>query len=394
VFVEELSQIPAISSVAAALTSKHNPIRVATKWQIGSSIAFVMQHESSVKSGALFVDFENVFYALVNDPFRLHRDDALAVAIEAVQGVRQHFRDDGFALIVERSYADWDQIPENAQRQLQISGVLPRYADSRANKNTADIELSLDVLQHILTQPESQHVVLIGGDRDYLPILRRVKECYRHIWVCSLRRCLSGDVREFVSNYAQAQIVELDDFVRKSDTSRRHQSYPVTPLDPAGDHSPGTNFQESDSGTAASNDEAEIRTSTTTRLVGDGEDSHQAPRQARPAIAMTGGKGLWDGDPDNVEGPELYLSTMLRFISERGYTEIRLGPYFRWLLAEGVFESSSTSEQRTFLNQLVTDGAIRVEERDGTPFPYSVAVVNWNHAVVRRLNTGTSEGRK
>jgi hypothetical protein len=109
---------------------------------------------------------------------------------------------------------------------------------------------------------------------------------------------------------------------------------------------------------------------------------------------MTGGKGLWDGDPDNVEGPELYLSTMLRFISERGYTEIRLGPYFRWLLAEGVFESSSTSEQRTFLNQLVTDGAIRVEERDGTPFPYSVAVVNWNHAVVRRLNTGTSEGRK
>ncbi len=294
---------------------------------------------------------------------------------------------------MERSYADWDQIPENAQRQLQISGVLPRYADSRANKNTADIELSLDVLQHILTQPESQHVVLIGGDRDYLPILRRVKECYRHIWVFSLRRCLSGDVREFVSNYAQAQIVELDDFVRKSDTSRRHQSYPASPSDPVGDHSPTPRSQQSDSGTEPSDDKAEISASNAAQSVRAEENSLQVPGRAIPATGMTGGKGLWDGDPDDIEGPELYLSTMLRFISERGYTEIRLGPYFRWLLAEGVFESSSNSEQRKFLNQLVADGAIRVEERDGTPFPYSVAVVNWNHAAVRRLNTGAIEGR-
>ena len=320
-------------------------------------MSVTMTSQIAIKAGALFVDFENVFYALLNEPERPPREDALAIALEAIQGVRKHFRDEGHALIVERSYADWDQIPENAQRQLQVIGVLPRYADSRRDKNTADMELSLDILEHMLTQPDSQHVILIGGDRDYLPILRRIKERHRHICVCSLRKCLSGDVREFVSNYSLAQTIELDIFVTASDTGRRHKSNPPAQVDRV----------------------APLASMT--------PDPANAP-YAEPGHALD---PLTDA-PGDQDWNELYLVTMLRFLDERSYSEIHLAPDFRWLNTERVFESISTSEQRRIFNELKEQGAFRVEERDGFPHPYNIVIMNWNHPMVRRLNA-TRDGK-
>ncbi len=170
--------------------------------------------------GALFVDFENVFYALINEPFSLLREGALSATMEALSQLRRQLREKRYALVVERSYADWEKMPATAQRQLQISGVLPRFVDARVDKNTADIELSLDILHNLLTRPELHYIALVGGDRDYLPILRRLKEHHRNICVCSFKASLAGDVREFVSNYAEASIIELDGLVDLSQYPR------------------------------------------------------------------------------------------------------------------------------------------------------------------------------
>jgi hypothetical protein len=75
--------------------------------------------------------------------------------MDAIAELRSRLRDDGTALVLERSYADWEQLPATAQRQLQITGVLPRFTDSRPEKSTADIELSLDVLHAVLTRLSS-----------------------------------------------------------------------------------------------------------------------------------------------------------------------------------------------------------------------------------------------
>ena len=283
-----------------------------------------------LKTSAFFVDFENVYYSLLNTPFRLKSDAALTLTMDALSALRQELRDQGYALLVERSYADWERMPFTTQRQLQILGILPRFADSRMDKNTADIELSLDIMQHVLTRPELAHVILVGGDRDYLPILRRLKEQHRGIIICALKHSLSGDIREFAEHYSQAEIIELNRLVEMPDAPPQRAHYEME------------------------DDELD-----------------------------------WDefnDDPKIGEWHERYLSSMLRFMTENNYKEIHLGPFFRWLQETRVFELVSVPQQRKVFEQLKRIGAVIIEERDtGQGYSFSVAVLNWGHELVERL---------
>lgn len=283
--------------------------------------------------GALFIDFENVFYAIVNGPLMLSGDAALAATMDVLAGLRRQLRGDGVALVVERCYADWEQMPSTAQRQLAISGIAPRFVDGRVGKSSADIELALDLLEVALRRPEIRHITLVGGDRDYLPILRRLKEHQRTLQICSLRHALSGDVREFASNYAHASVRELD---------------PWLPL-----------------------------------LV-------EEAREASSSAGGAGGVVLVVGESRAIPAPDLptlYLGAMLRFLNERKYNEIHLGPFFRWLQAERVFELVSVREQRKAFEELQRLEAVQVEEREsGSGYPFSVAMVDWNHPLVHAAN--------
>jgi hypothetical protein len=289
------------------------------------------------KPSALFVDFENVFYSLKHGE-SLGRDPALSASMDILGELRRRLRDEGHALVVERCYADWEQLPASAQRQLQIAGVLPRFADSRVDKNTADIELSLDILSNILTRPELRHVVLVGGDRDYLPILRRLKEQHLGLHVCSLKACLSGDVREFVSNYPQATVIELDVLFEPA----KYRPQP-----------PGA------------------RAAPVSR-----------PDNARTVLAPQ------TFDPDAIsEWHERYLAVMLKFMRDNKFKEIHLAPFFRWLQAEKVFELVSVQEQRKILDELKAMHAIVLEERDtGQGYAFSVVQLDWTHPLVQKLN--------
>lgn len=293
------------------------------------------------RTGALFIDFENVFYALLNGSYKLQREAALSVSMDGIAELRKRLRDQQVGLVLERSYADWEQLPATTQRQLQIAGVLPRFTDSRVDKSTADIELSLDILQAILTRPELEHVTLVGGDRDYLPILRRLKESDRRITVCSLRACLSGDVREFVNNSPKANIVELDGLLGLDRA-------PTSPAPSGALPKPASPSQ---------------------------------PQNATPVPKRAIEPNEWHAR---------YVSSMLRFMRERKFREVHLGPFIRWLQAEKVFELVSGNELRRIFDEVQAMGAVRLEERDtGQGYAFSVASLNWNHPLVQSENEGS-----
>jgi hypothetical protein len=177
---------------------------------------------------------------------------------------------------------------------------------------------------------------LVGGDRDYLPVLRRLKESNRSITVCSLRACLSGDVREFVGNSPKARVVELDDLF-------------------------GLEARVLDASAAVST-----------------SPSAQRRDPAMPAP---------DCSFEPTEWHERYVAAMLRFMQEHRYREIHLGPFIRWLQAEKVFELVSGNELRKIFDELQVMRAVSVEERDtGQGYPFSVAKVDWNHALVQKMN--------
>jgi uncharacterized LabA/DUF88 family protein len=290
---------------------------------------------------ALFVDFENVYYGMLKDPINLPRETALTATMESLSELRADLRSQNFSLIYERSYADWERMPPSTQRQLQILGILPRFVDGRNSKSTADIEMSLDILQQVLRNDYLQHFVLVGGDRDYLPILRRLKEQHRSICVCSLRDNMSGDIREFIKNYAAASVIELDVLIALS----RYQSLIAPPSSVVGRD--------------------------------DGPLSSVDPLKPKGPIQID-------------EWHERYISAMHRFMTERGYTDIHLGPFFRWLQSERIFELVSAKDQRRIFDQLQEMGAVTVEERDtGQGYTYSVAMLNWEHALVQSVREQT-----
>ena len=312
------------------------------------------------RSGALFVDFENVFYALVSDPINLLRESALSATMDALGALRRQLRSQNLALVVERSYADWERLPSTAQRQLQIAGILPRFVDARLDKNSADIELSLDVLYHLLTRPELGTIVLVGGDRDYLPILRRLKEQHRGICVVSLKASLAGDVREFVSNYAEASIIELDGLV---DLAQYPRTQPRVVVPVAAPPTPASS-QVPPPPTSS----PQVMPAPASQVV------RPKPREYLP-------------NDQSYEWHERYLQAMLRFMRERRFREVHLGPLIRWLQAEKVFELVSGDQVRRVFDDLVALDAVRVEERDtGQGFPFTVAAINYNHPLVHKVN--------
>jgi uncharacterized LabA/DUF88 family protein len=303
--------------------------------------------------GALFVDFENVLYALTEEPLHLARGEALSISLDVLHGLRSHLRDEGLSLVIERSYADWERMPQSAQRQLQIAGVLPKFVDGRIGKSTADIEMSLDILQSTLTRPEMLYVILVGGDRDYLPILRRLKEHGRNIKVCALLHTLSGDVREFIRHYAQAEVIELDQWLPEKEVPKARISGFI-PLK-----------------TKQKKPEPESITETA------------PPPAAPPPAPCNGRKPILEIN----EWHHRCISAMIRFLTENNYREIHLGPFFRWFHTLSEYPMWSTQDRRKNFDELKTFGIIEVEEREAAEggFGYGVAFLNWDHPAVKEV---------
>ncbi len=78
---------------------------------------------------------------------------------------------------------------------------------------------------------------------------------------------------------------------------------------------------------------------------------------------------------------------MMRFMRERHFREIHLGPFIRWLQAERIFELVSGDQLRRVFDELVALDAVRVEERDTMQgYPFSVATLNYDHPLVHKVN--------
>jgi len=82
-----------------------------------------------------------------------------------------------------RAYADWS-VPANAayKRQLIDRAVdLVQMFTTSGTKNGADIRLSIDAVDDLFGHPDLTHVVIVGGDSDYVPLAQRCKRMGRFV---------------------------------------------------------------------------------------------------------------------------------------------------------------------------------------------------------------------
>jgi uncharacterized LabA/DUF88 family protein len=147
----------------------------------------IMEHPHEV---ALFVDFENIRYSVLNT---YHRE---------LSGVMLMDIGRRYGLVtVARAYADFDEHPERVRRDLQISGITAVASGSLQvgdrPKAGADMEMLTDVLESLLDRPHISTYILMTGDRRFIRIVTMIRNRYgKEVVVAGVRGSVSNDLIE------------------------------------------------------------------------------------------------------------------------------------------------------------------------------------------------------
>ncbi|MCG7595028.1 NYN domain-containing protein [Mycobacterium sp. PSTR-4-N] len=172
---------------------------------------------------AVYFDFDNIVisrYDQVNGRNSFQRDRArdatsdtgtsdfaekLARATVDV-GAIVDFASSFGTLVLTRAYADWSA-DVNANYRGQLVGravdLVQLFPAAAYGKNGADIRLAVDAVEDMFRLPDLTHVVIVGGDSDYIALAQRCKRLGRYVVgigvAGSSSRSLAAACDEFVT---------------------------------------------------------------------------------------------------------------------------------------------------------------------------------------------------
>lgn len=280
---------------------------------------------------ALFVDIENIYYYLKN--CGLGEPDAIVYELirRARHWLQEHRQEPTLVMI---GYADFDQV-DISLGDLYLMGVDPRTVVSTEYKNAADMRLCIDALEILYTRPDIRTFVLVGGDRDYIPLVQHLQRQGRTVLIITFRGNLSGDLLNLVG-----------------------EQYFV--------------------------DAAQLLDKETVRYIEQVSAAAQVKRTPSPPPLLSPAPRGTFNPPQPVDDPETRRCLYILVNEYGNFPEIWLTPFLRRLNEE--FPLLANHERRALIANLVTAGAIRVERREGNPYPYSVAIINWGHPTVHEVN--------
>jgi len=156
-----------------------------------SIVGVIMNHQFRPITTALFVDFDNLRLG-VPEP-HAKTDTAMDVLSKLLRRLEK----EGKQVLIRRSYADWEGDGlEGVQGQLSLMSFLPVYVLGLAGKNSADLEMSLDAQHILLAREDVERFILVAGDRDFIPIVRRIVEAGKDVRVAAFRATTSADLVE------------------------------------------------------------------------------------------------------------------------------------------------------------------------------------------------------
>ncbi len=296
---------------------------------------------------AVLVDFENIYYTLSNDAAldaepideTAVDDQALDEGIELLSNLRVRLREKySGVMAIGRSYADFDRLGSDVMTQLQLLAFEPRFMLGTKHRGSSEILLSIDAVEMLLTRPELDMFVIVGGDRDFLPVVRRLHEHLKRVIVVGFGKSTSGDLRQIVGeeNYINAD-------------------YLLPYEAPAG------------------NGGGERRTFSRPAVDEDEESGSEGPEPVADV-------------PINDEDLKLCMEELLNAYYQYGERKVWLTPFLRML--NDRFPYLDNRGRKRMVEDLQAKGAISIEKIEGDPYPYSVVEINWDDAWVQSLDEG------
>nr|WP_235566610.1 NYN domain-containing protein [Microbacterium sp. Root61] len=149
---------------------------------------------------AVYLDFDNIVISwydrvhgrnsygrdrqrIIEEPNDPEIADRLAHAMIDVGAVIDYAASFG-TLVLTRAYADWSS-PVNAVYRTQLVAravdLVQLFPAAAYAKNGADIRLAVDAVEDMFRLPDLTHVVIVGGDSDYVPLAQRCKRLGRYV---------------------------------------------------------------------------------------------------------------------------------------------------------------------------------------------------------------------
>ena len=200
--------------------------------------------ESGAPRVAVYFDFDNIVisrYDQINGRNSFQRDktrdagefaDKLARATVDV-GAVMDFASSFGTLVLTRAYADWSS-DVNANYRGQLVGravdLVQLFPAAAYGKNGADIRLAVDAVEDMFRLPDLTHVVIVGGDSDYIALAQRCKRLGRYVVgigiAGSSSRSLAAACDEFVTYDALpgVPVAEPDGASSKAAPKKRSRS--------------------------------------------------------------------------------------------------------------------------------------------------------------------------
>lgn len=146
--------------------------------------------------GSVYIDFENILVSLTN-VYGNPKADAQSRTLEIIGKIDDFLEKRGIETIKRRAFCDWSQYPD-AMNELYNMGVKSEHVKGKPGKNSADMDLSLTVMEDVLKREDINAFVIVAGDRDYMPIVNRVKTMNKTLFLISFHDALSGDLKSLV----------------------------------------------------------------------------------------------------------------------------------------------------------------------------------------------------
>lgn len=302
---------------------------------------------------AVLVDFENIYSTLAEPAPQDDRMDdtmvdeqALDDCVELLSNLRGHLRDKyNCVMAIGRSYADFDRLGGDAQSQLQLLAFEPRFMLAAKQKSSADILLSIDAMEMLLTRPELEMFAIVGGDLDYLPVVRRLREHLKRVVLVGFNKSTSGDLRQVVGeeNFVSADILLPDGSPASTEGNGR-----------------GRPERESEREDEDYDDDYDDR--------GNGGYYSQESQD----------------EPAKEEHLEECMAELLGAYYQYGGRTVWLTPFLRIL--NDRFPYLDNRGRKRLVEDLQSRGAISIDKVEGDPYPYSVVEINWENAWVKTMD--------
>lgn len=306
---------------------------------------------------AVFVDFENLFLSLKGrEELSGLRIRELSLGI--LEQLKQRLHLDKAPMVLGRSYAAFDTYPGmEVAHDLALMGFDPQYVlVGHAGKNSADIQLACDVCRVLYRRPDIDAIVIVSGDRDFIPIARQVLEENRELRVVAIPDSTSGDLRMRVGADRFWNALDLIQVEEGPSKSLSEKGLGVSPGEPSAASSADMSAEESEEDHSAS-------------IVGH--------------IPVT-----WhvDEQPDGSDVGERLdqcVDLILRAQVRHGSSEVWLSPFLKGPMSHH-FSGLVHPERRALINELRHRGVIQIEERENqyADHPYSVIVLDQAHPMV------------